>query len=426
MPRALLLRRLLLLRGGAGGGGGGSCRAASSYTVRHASAAPSYYAAATANAAAAQAEANAAAAAAAAAPESSSSSSSAGAGEQPAASAPPPPAARGLWGLLKYGALAAVTAAVGGVGYVSYAYTLDEVEQKTREFRKHPAPTVPKDASEFEKFKAMMYSTAMKVPVAAIDLYLDARSTIEDHVRGFTEPTSDKLLPDLLPQEEHLFTLVLDLNETLVYSDWQMMTTAEMKSYMFTYFLLYKKCESNVFFAPSVKRERGWRTFKRPGVDAFLEHMAKFYEVVVYSDQPPMYVDPVLERLDSKGYIRYRLSRPATKYQDGKHFRDLSKLNRNPARVIYISAHCHESCMQPENCVEIKPWTLESNDTKLLDLIPFLEYVAMAGPKDIRQVLASYQGHDIAAEFIERSKEHQRGVFKNKGNMDACGAGDGS
>ena len=38
----------------------------------------------------------------------------------------------------------------------------------------------------------------------------------------------------------------------------------------------------------SVKRERGWRTFKRPGVDAFLEHMSKLYEVVVYSDQTPM------------------------------------------------------------------------------------------------------------------------------------------
>ncbi|KAL6618949.1 hypothetical protein ACP70R_034088 [Stipagrostis hirtigluma subsp. patula] len=381
MSRALLLRRSgLLSAGGAALPFSAACRAASSYThTRHASASPSYYAAATAAAAAAQADM--------AAPE-----PPAPAGEQPAT--PPPPAARGRWGLLKFGALAAVAGAIGGVGYVSYAYTLDEVEQKTREFRKNPVPTVPEDASEFEKFKAMAYSTAMKVPVAAIELYLDVRSTIEDHVRGFTEPTSDKLLPDLLPQEQHVFTLVLDLNETLVYSDWQ--------------------------------RERGWRTFKRPGVDAFLEHMAKFYEVVVFSDQPPMYVDPVIDRLDSKGCIRYRLSRPATKYKDGKHYRDLSKLNRNPARVIYISAHCDESCMQPENCVQVKPWTLENNDTQLVDLIPFLEYVAMHGPSDIRTVLASYQGHDIAKEFIERSKEHQRGVSKNKSSMDACGGGDGS
>jgi hypothetical protein len=36
--------------------------------------------------------------------------------------------------------------------------------------------------------------------------------------------------------------------------------------------------------------------------------------------------------------------------------------------------------------------------------------VAMARPSDIRAVLASYQSGDIAAEFIERSKEHQRSV----------------
>lgn len=53
---------------------------------------------------------------------------------------------------------------------------------------------------------------------------------------------------------------------------------------------------------------------------------------------------------------------------------DLSKLNRDPAKVIYISAHALESCLQPENCVQIKPWTGEDlNDTTLLDLIPFLE-----------------------------------------------------
>jgi import inner membrane translocase subunit TIM50 len=28
-------------------------------------------------------------------------------------------------------------------------------------------------------------------------------------------------LPDLLPEEQNVITLVLDLNETLVHSDWQ-------------------------------------------------------------------------------------------------------------------------------------------------------------------------------------------------------------
>ncbi|KAM0879352.1 hypothetical protein ACQ4PT_034294 [Festuca glaucescens] len=300
------------------------------------------------------------------------SASSSAAGDPSSA---PPQGTRKPFGLLKAGILTAVTAALGATGYVTYAYSVEEVDQMTREFRKNSRNPIPEDLSGFEKYKATAYFEAMKVPVAAIDLYLDVRSQIEDQIKGFVEPSSEKLLPDLPPNEQHVFTVVLDLNDTLVHSDW--------------------------------KRERGWKTFKRPGVDAFLEHIAKYYEVVVFSDQLSMYVDPIMERLDPKFCVRHRLSRVATKYENGKHYRDLSKLNRNPAQVIYISGHALESCLQPENCLPIKPWKLETDDTQLIDLIPFLDYLAMSRVTDIRPVLASFQGRDIPTEFLERSRRLQ-------------------
>ncbi|KAK8648679.1 hypothetical protein V6N13_129426 [Hibiscus sabdariffa] len=337
--------------------------------------------------------------------------------------APPPPvpepppqvSGRKSWSFLKYGLISAVAGAIGCVGYLSYKCSYEEVDQKAKALRAAASYTPSEDASAVEKYRGILYSTAMSgdeqtlflylffllclfmevevvcgstlfphgffscnipVPAKALESYLDLRKKVEEHVMEFTEPTSDKLLPDLHPQEQHVFTLVLDLNETLLYTDW--------------------------------KRDRGWRTFKRPGVDAFLERMAKFYEIVVYSDQMNMYVDPVCERLDPNHYIRYKLSRGATKYQDGKHYRDLSKLNRDPAKILYVSAHAFESSLQPENCVPIKPYKLETDDTALLDLIPFLEYVARNSPADIRQVLQSYEREDIAKEFLERSKEYQR------------------
>lgn len=292
---------------------------------------------------------------------------------------PPPPedgAEKKSWSFLKYGLIAALTGGVAASAYATYAYPLDEVDQKTKAFRASANYTVGDDASSLEKFQAFLRSAAMTVPAKLVDLYIDLRRLTEEQVRGFVEPTSDKLLPDLHPLEQHVFTLVLDLNETLIYSDW--------------------------------KRDRGWRTFKRPGVDAFLEHLAQLCEIVVYSDHLNMYVDPVVDMLDPKHCIRYKLSRGATRYVDGKHYRDLSKLNRDPAKVIYISGHALESSLQPENSVSIKPWQGEAEDTALLDLIPFLEYVAKHRPADIRTVLASYQGRDIAKEFIERSKEYQK------------------
>ena len=59
---------------------------------------------------------------------------------------------------------------------------------------------------------------------------------------------------------------MLDLDDTLIHSDWT--------------------------------RERGWRTFKRPGAEDFLRNMAQYYEMVVYTDQLPTYADPILDRLD--------------------------------------------------------------------------------------------------------------------------------
>ncbi|KAK1608654.1 hypothetical protein QYE76_032327 [Lolium multiflorum] len=114
-------------------------------------------------------------------------------------------------------------------------------------FRGHPPPVLPpflvcrqgRPASDLEskvteafvdddfELAAELYDDRdqahikLDIPVAAIEFYLDTRNTIENHVTGFTEPTSDKLLPDLLPEYNGVITLVLDLNETLVYTDWQ-------------------------------------------------------------------------------------------------------------------------------------------------------------------------------------------------------------
>ncbi|KAE8696816.1 Mitochondrial import inner membrane translocase subunit TIM50 [Hibiscus syriacus] len=297
---------------------------------------------------------------------------------RPAPETAPQASGEKAWSILKYGLIAVVTGTAGYAGYLSYKCSYEEVDQKAKALRAAASFASGEDAHApaVDKYRGLLYSAVMAVPCKAVESYLDLRRLVEENVSEFTEPTSDKLLPDLHPQEQHVFTLVLDLNETLLYTDW--------------------------------KRERGWHTFKRPGVDAFLEHLAKYYEIVVYSDQMNMYVDPVCERLDPNHCIRYRLSRGDTKYQNGKHYRDLLKLNRDPAKILYVSAHAFESSLQPENCVPIKPFKLEGEDTTLLDLIPFLEYIARNSPTDIRQVLQSYERKDIAKEFLERSKEYQR------------------
>jgi TFIIF-interacting CTD phosphatase-like protein len=51
---------------------------------------------------------------------------------------------------------------------------------------------------------------------------------------------------------------------------------------------------------------------KRPGVEAFLLEMGKRYEVVIYTDEPAMYADPVINKIDPHRAVMYRLYRQET------------------------------------------------------------------------------------------------------------------
>ncbi|KAK8619562.1 hypothetical protein V6N13_135845 [Hibiscus sabdariffa] len=195
---------------------------------------------------------------------------------------------------LKYGLVAAIVGTIGYAGYLSYKCSCEEVDHKAKALRAATSYTPSEDASVIDKYKSLLYSAAMTILAKALESYLDLRRLVEEHLREYTEPTSY----------------------------W--------------------------------KQEKGWRTFKRPGVDAFLEHLAKFYEIVIYFDQMNMHVDPVCGRLDANHYIRYRLLRGGTKYQDDKHYRGLSKLNRDPTKILYVSAHAFDSSLQPKNCVPYK------------------------------------------------------------------------
>jgi len=215
------------------------------------------------------------------------------------------------------------------------------------------------------------------IVVAALEQYLDLRNRVEDQINFYAKPTSDKLLPDLESPEayRHYRTLVLDLDETLVYSEWT--------------------------------RGKGWRTYKRPGVDEFLRHMSQMYEIVVYSKENQFYVDPILERLDPNHYITHRLYRHDTLWQDGEHRKDLGALNRDIRRVLYISAQPGSYSLQPDNAIPVKAYKGDPGDTALLELVPFLDSIYKFQPPDVRVVMASYAGMDIPSTFRERQSKLQ-------------------
>lgn len=57
---------------------------------------------------------------------------------------------------------------------------------------------------------------------------------------------------------------------------------------------------------------------------------------------------------------------------------------------------------QPENAIILKPWKGDPKDRDLVNLVPFLEYVAAMELPDVRKVLKSFEGKDIPTEFARR------------------------
>uniref|UniRef100_A0A7S3GGE2 Mitochondrial import inner membrane translocase subunit TIM50 n=1 Tax=Palpitomonas bilix TaxID=652834 RepID=A0A7S3GGE2_9EUKA len=213
------------------------------------------------------------------------------------------------------------------------------------------------------------------------------------------EPYKEKLLPDF---QEFLFgggpvpqdfnappTLVLDLDETMVHTEWS--------------------------------RSRGHRTMKRQNLDAFLQHISQMYEVVVYAPVINTYGEAVVNQLEGiempdpfnpnpppvnpKNYITHRLYRESTKYEDGVYKKDISRLNRDLRKVIVIDDSDKESEMAKDNRILVKPFT-GGRDSTFMELVPILEHlhqVAMRGG-DVRVALK---------EMELEGKEDLRGAFRD-------------
>lgn len=207
----------------------------------------------------------------------------------------------------------------------------------------------------------------------------------------FQEPPFPDLLPPPPPPPyQRPLTLVITLEDLLVHSEWS--------------------------------QQYGWRTAKRPGCDYFLGYLSQYYEIVLFSSNYMMYSDRICEKLDPvHAFISYNLFKEHCVYKDGIHIKDLSKMNRDVGKVVMIDTDPNSYKLQPENAIPAKPWDGKPDDG-LLQLIPFLEYLATQQVNDVRPVLSSFQDKTkIPVEFAQRVDKLKSKFFtehraKSEGN----------
>ncbi|XP_032470206.1 mitochondrial import inner membrane translocase subunit TIM50 isoform X1 [Phocoena sinus] len=196
----------------------------------------------------------------------------------------------------------------------------------------------------------------------------------KDYRQMIIEPTSPCLLPDPLrePYYQPPYTLVLELTGVLLHPEWSLAT--------------------------------GWRFKKRPGIETLFQQLAPLYEIVIFTSETGMTAFPLIDSVDPHGFISYRLFRDATRYMDGHHVKDISCLNRDPARVVVVDCKKEAFRLQPYNGVALRPWNGNSDDRVLLDLSAFLKTIALNGVEDVRTVLEHYA---LEEDPLEAFKQRQ-------------------
>ena len=162
-------------------------------------------------------------------------------------------------------------------------------------------------------------------------------------------------LAKLPPGKENTYTLVLDLDETLVH----------------------------FFYTPS-----GGMFLIRPFCLKFLEEMAEKFEIVIFTAALKNYADSILDILDpNKKLIKYRLYRQHVSLTGMAFCKDLSKIGRDLGRTIIVDNLEENFKLQPNNGIHIWTWLDDMKDTQLDDLGKILKDLVAKNPTDIRPII---------------------------------------
>ena len=112
--------------------------------------------------------------------------------------------------------------------------------------------------------------------------------------------------------------------------------------------------------------------FVRPGAEEFIEEMGKYYEIVIFTAALQEYADGILDQLDTKGNIKYRLYRQHAIPHENNYVKDLSRIGRPLNRVIIVDNLSENFQLQPENGIMIRSWFDDPKDTALPELAAIL------------------------------------------------------
>ena len=184
---------------------------------------------------------------------------------------------------------------------------------------------------------------------------------------------SDNLLPKKNCDKK---TLVLDLDETLVHSQFQPFNVP-----------------SDITLKIELENEiHDIHVLVRPGVKEFLENMGKIYEIVIFTASVSKYADPLLDILDKDKNCKFRLFREHCTPINTCFVKEIKKLGRDLKDIVIVDNSPMSYALNPENGLPILTWFDDKEDRELYNISSILEFLSFV--PDVRNYINQFVVND--------------------------------
>ena len=237
-----------------------------------------------------------------------------------------------------------------------------------------------------EKYNSEIFSKINTLSFEEINLFFREKILKENFigcsVLASTYLKENKILPSSLTpylrvKNKKKYSLVLDLDETLVH-----------------------------FKVNNNEKEEGVLKL-RPGVFLFLEKVKEYYEIILFTEASEAYTKLIMEAFNNKKFFNFKLYRQHTIIDENDFIKDLSRIGRPLDKTIIIDNMLQNFRRQKNNGILIKPFLGEDeNDKALIDLIPILTNIAK-DEIDVRNGLTKYKDEiitKISSNLFRRNK----------------------
>ena len=140
----------------------------------------------------------------------------------------------------------------------------------------------------------------------------------------------------------------------------------------------------------------------RMGAENFISVLSQYCEIVIFTASTKYYADIVIDGLDCKNLIDYKLYREHTYDYNGINVKDLSKLGRDLKKIIIIDNIEENYIFQPNNGLNILDFEGDENDNELQFLL-----------EDLLEIVST-PGKNVIYELPKIRKKMQKRYSKNE------------